>query len=301
MLKKIIESIRTGVCFNQEELAQFSYLASFLHKALKEGLASNDEVPSLRTLRISLTDFLNKNTERISLHNFSLLKSYYKSYKNSSFELPRICIKGHYKEKIVDLFRSDNLIPKGGDPIESNTGFNEVYNTGKYFLCNNIPDLEKNLKYINPRLDSKKATAYNKIQVDFLLKFIINIGNILFDKSDTEWAMCWNDYNSHDTRESINRSFYKSTLIVPMTLWNSQIQQPLADLFKLSDSDTERMIFGYLCFDHTSVDFFDSIDIEVGYIYADLISLYIINNLMYTSYSNTYKKVLELENEYFKD
>jgi len=54
-----------------------------------------------------------------------------------------------------------------------------------------------------------------------------------------------------------------------------------------------RTIFGYLCFDHVEENYFnDDIDIDVGYIFADIISLYMVTRSIYTELSTTYSKVM---------
>ena len=55
--------------------------------------------------------------------------------------------------------------------------------------------------------------------------------------------------------------------------------------------DADRMIFGYLCFDHEEAGYFQKDDVSVGYIIADIISLYAFNRLNYTEYSNTFEKI----------
>lgn len=293
MTNNIISSIKAGVCYNQGEYSQFSFFASILHKALKEAFNESAEVERLKELRLSLYEFLNRNFSRISYHNFSLIADCYKSSKEKMFSpLPRICVKACHNGKIIDLVRSDGRVRGSEDRIESNTGFSQVNGTGRYFLCNDIPDSVRSGLYINPRINIECAKKYKKIYNDILEK--IHIGNLFKNKYDVEWANCWIDYKQDMSEENFS-SFYKSTLIIPMTLWNSNLTDEFIELFGGSDIKIDRMIFGYLCFDNISENYFNDDDIQIGYIFADLMSLYIINMLMYTSYSKTYKSVQRLE------
>jgi hypothetical protein len=50
-------------------------------------------------------------------------------------------------------------------------------------------------------------------------------------------------------------------------------------------------ILGFLCLDHHYSDFFnESDDISIGYILADILSLYLIQQLVCTEYSGTYER-----------
>jgi len=287
-MRKVIKSLRDGVCYNQGELAQFSFFSSLLHKSLKEELASSDDSVGIAEHMRNLSDYLSRNYKRIALKNFSLLEDY---FKGKSTLLPRICIKGYHEKDIVDLFRDDKSFFVKSYPIKSNTGFQEVYQTGKYFLCNDLPERIKSGKYINPRIDINKVSGYHRNVFFDALSFFQNIiGQNVSHFCDEEWAKCWYDYDSSDEKKHRCSSFYKSTLIIPMTLWNSKVSKEFLETFELSDIDIGRLIFGFLCFDHSFVNYFDDIDVDVGYIYADLLSLYMIHTLMYTDYSQAYRR-----------
>lgn len=60
--------------------------------------------------------------------------------------------------------------------------------------------------------------------------------------------------------------------------------------------DVGRTIFGYLCFDHVEEEFFTEVDIDIGYIFADMLSLYFIARATYTELSHTFSKVQTLIN-----
>ena len=75
-----------------------------------------------------------------------------------------------------------------------------------------------------------------------------------------------------------------------MTLWNIELEEIFRN--KIQATDIGRAIFGYLCFDHVDVGFFKDEDIELGYIFADILSLYFIARATYTDFSDTYKNAI---------
>lgn len=59
--------------------------------------------------------------------------------------------------------------------------------------------------------------------------------------------------------------------------------------------EVDRTIFGYLCLDHISTNYFNPIfDIDSGYIYADILSLYLFVRFVFVNQSETYQKVVML-------
>ena len=271
MAKSEIQSAREIVCYNQGELAQYFLIASMLHRNLKEKITSSEyDLALIKSSKEVLVDYLNRNLKRICEYNFERLKKYFKPRHDVT---PRICVKATYKNNIVELFRDSAVGYYSSYSIESNTGFKFVRDEGKYYLNNNIPKSYFGGEYINPRLNSD-ISAYSK---------------------QNEWALFWNSNNDVDIS-----SFYKSTLIVPMTLSNNQ----LSDLYRhLTGIDNEeRTIYGFLCIDHVASDYFnEDSDIDIGYIVADLLSLYLINRLNYTKSSVTFGRAKTLLSEGHED
>jgi hypothetical protein len=55
-----------------------------------------------------------------------------------------------------------------------------------------------------------------------------------------------------------------------------------------------RAIWGFLCLDHPEVNFFrKSDDVIIGYIFADIMSLYFIANFVHTEISKTFNQAKE--------
>lgn len=273
MSLELINIIKNGVCLNQGEISQYSYLSSILHRNLKEEFNSEHiSKENISNALEALINYLNRNFNRVSEENFNILHKYFK--KRSPLK-PRICVKANYGKNIIELFRDSAVDYIAEYPIETNTGFEYVHNNGTYYLCNNIPEQAKSGRYKNPRLNHDMVKTY---QPKFFNK-LKNDGNI-----DKNWISCWD--HSNPQKPSLY-SAYKSTLIIPLTLKNNQLSDIYKKLTNIGNID--RTIFGFLCFDHIESNYFkESLDVEIGYIFADLLSLFLIQRLNYTSSSNTF-------------
>lgn len=205
---------------------------------------------------------------------------------------PRITIKGYQNGRICDIYRKNPEYNNEFRP-ESNTGFKHVRDTGQWYLCNDIPAASASGDYLNPRLVKERAQEY--------IAGIQNKGG----HNHKKWIECWvANSGEFSPQPPSAESCYMSTLIIPMTLLNNQglshefrnhfnIPRPNAD-----KQDIQRAVYGCLCFDHREVGYFNdntdmnlNKDICMGYVFADLLSLYIIANLNYLEYSKTYHLV----------
>ncbi|MFA5073249.1 MAG: hypothetical protein WC539_05070 [Nitrospirota bacterium] len=282
----VIQQISDIVCYNQGELAQYTYLAGEKHKLMKEefkkGKANNTKVQSHQT---DLVSYLSGELKSIIEENFGRVRKY---FIGRSKQLPRVCIKVSKDDIIKDFIREDNRRYISDCKWQDNTGFADVYETGRYYLCNNIPHEVRACRYKNPRLDSHKATLYKKISA-------VNWLSQKCGKEDKAWMDCWTKNSFHNVSTVPNASeCYKSTLIIPMTLLGNRVSNDFKKRFRIADANenTGRAIYGFLCFDHHYTNFFKrEIDVPIGYIFADLISLYLITHLMYTEYSKTFREV----------
>ncbi|WP_177419808.1 hypothetical protein [endosymbiont of Lamellibrachia barhami] len=284
---RLVDLISKVVCFNQGKLAEYGYLAGEKHKALKDAMRGTGEKnkSDIKTLRDELTNYLNLELKNASDENFKFLKQYFEG--RSELE-PRICIKVHNEGKIVPLFRDRRSIDDESYPIEANTGFSEIANkTGYQFLCNNIPAAIKNNSYVNARINSDRVTHYKEQ----------NIFERLRKVDDTDWAKCWNEVEGVAGERNYPplETCYKSTLIIPMTLLNNTLSGEFIQRFEIEEKVSPRSIYGFLCFDHQEINYFNKKpDITIGYILADMLSLYLINSLTYVDYSTTFSAVEEL-------
>lgn len=278
-MKSDLQIAREIVCWNQGELAQFSYIASILHRNLKEKFYGvNCCKEKVKFSLNNLIEYLNRNLRRVSEKNFKFLHYYFS--KRSKID-PRVCIKASYKKQIIELFRDRQVDYDVEYAISTNTGFQSVIDAGKYYLCNNMPDEYIKGNYKNPRLK-------NNSEINYSPSILRNIASSqVSDDIDNEWIKCWRDNNTGNFNQ-----FYKSTLIIPMTLANNELSEQYKALINIMRQD--RTIFGFLCIDHVKKKFFNELsDIDIGYIIADLLSLFLITRLNYTESSLTFNKSVD--------
>lgn len=280
------------VCHNQGELAQYSYLAGGKHKEMKKEFneQSRRDMTRLRQQKHELDRHLNTEFKKIVNVNFQLLKKYF--HGRAKME-PRFCLKAYRDNMIIDLLREENQMYTKDCGISDNKGFYEVCETGKRYLCNNIPAEIKNRRYFNPRLDDHRALKYRRAD-------IINWLWQKLDKEDIKWIDCWEQISIGENVVAPKaEQCYKSTLITPMTLiGNTLWSEEFKRRFKIEVGKEKRAIYGFLCIDHHYTEFFnDKVDIPLSYIFADLLSLYLIISLTYTENSRTYQDVEKSLNE----
>jgi hypothetical protein len=102
----------------------------------------------------------------------------------------------------------------------------------------------------------------------------------------------WEEYWSGAAGKG-DASFYKSTLIHPLTLWDNDISEEFKRGVNISNVD--RSIFGFLCFDHRDVNYFEEdADAFVAKIFADIMCTYVFIRMIYTDFSSTFIKVREV-------
>lgn len=197
---------------------------------------------------------------------------------------PRICLKanlGKDDKTIVSLARERRVAYNSDCLVHENTGFEFIQNNGANYLCQNIPEHAKKDAYKNPRLIMDEVKLYSNT-------FNYN-GHI-----DENWVKCWR--GGKDEKEVTTtqdyQNCYKSTLIIPLTLWNNKLGDRFIEKFRMKDVD--RTIFGYLCLDHISTDYFKPVfDVDSGYVYADILSLYLLVRFVYIDQSKTFNDASE--------
>lgn len=273
-----LTNIKNFICYNQGEYAQYNFLVSRRHQELKEVLPKGDATDIKAKLN-SLNEFVFTRVDAVFTKSFEILKKY---FAGRNEKLPRVCVKCHDdKKNIVDFCRDRQDYLNMPYHISANTGFNEVYRTGRAYQNNNIPKAAHDGSYKNPRLHSGAVRIYFKT-----LRFPTR-------GEDTSWRDCWNPTIEASSKNAPPlESCYKSTLIVPMTLLNNELDDEFKKHFKIekkqADDEKPRAIWGYLCFDHPEIDYFTEGDEALGYVFADILSLYLITQLTYTEYSKTY-------------
>ncbi|MFV5213057.1 hypothetical protein ACLIIZ_04940 [Azonexus caeni] len=279
---RVVAAISKAVCYNQGEFVQYYFLASERHRALKEYMQTPTwDRNRVKSLTSELINFLNTEFHRNAFENFDIIHAYFSGRHPIE---PRVCIKGSFRSKdkntIVSVFRDRKVAYISDADVKSNTGFDTIANTGRYFLLNNIPEAARKGAYHNPRLDLSKvkhlySSHHRKDK------------NATGHASDLNyWPECWKD--SHGQNKDTT-SFYKSTLIIPMTMWNNKLSEAFKSLIHIQNVD--RTIFGFLCLDHVDTNYFrEEDDVAVGYVFADLLSLYLFARAIYTEISRTFSE-----------
>jgi hypothetical protein len=266
VLKKAAGVTVMAVCLNQGTYLQYSQLAAERHRRLKESLDPQSRNTKEVTGALKeLVDFMNREFFEAAHKNFELLHVYFGSRSKTK---PRICIKGNFRigdsDKVITVFRDKPVKYEVATELSLNTGFSFIEKTGTYFLDNDIISSVKNRKYFNPRLDPIRVQRA--------------VPSSHIDKQ--EWLAFWD--GATDPSEA-----YQSTLIIPMTLWNNQLNGEFRKFLQVNEIG--RTIFGYLCIDHAEPDYFiEKVDSDVGYAFADLMSMYLFSRKIYIEISRTY-------------
>jgi hypothetical protein len=276
-----LKLIKDSVCFNQSRIIETHHLAAEKHQRFKE--SQGKSAAARKKLRADLMSYLNNTLTSAANENFALLKNYFRMRGSTP---PRMCIKGNWtgadhEQLVVDVIR-DRVQDMTREPsrIEDNTGFVRVKESGLWYLENDLPAAALRDEYRNPRLN-----------VDLLKSLAAaNQANGISTLSREDWQRCWTQRDDTDSA-----SCYRSTLIVPITLVNNSLSNDFIDSVKSKLSSpskprVDRVILGYLCFDHESANYFDAIaDVQLGYIFADLLSVYLFTRFNFTSMSTTFK------------
>jgi len=286
--RRILNIFNNAMCENQAKLAEYSYLAAEKHKDIKNFLSSGvKDKAHLKQLVVTLDEFLVSEFISACNINYEYIHRY---FEGRSHHPPRLCVKLSSKDTIVDPSIRDNCIYQTPPcPVADNTGFKRVDLSGKWYLCNNIPSQAQVGDYKNPRIDDNRARNYRP-------PTLVGIRSKLFKSYvDKKWHDCWMDLNNGDgrgTRPPIE-ACYKSTLIVPMTLIGARLSRHFKDRFHIQEFH-EKAIFGFLCMDHQHSEYFDDDDVKAGYIFADILSLYLISSMVYSLKSKTYQTAVTL-------
>ncbi len=290
--------IRKVTCYNQGKVLEFWYhLGNYCKQNEKVEEIGRLQVGSEVKITREEAKLLDKEIRELMKYRENLLAillEVYKENKNYILEYfklrgklygrdetsPRVTIKVFVEENKVDYLLKDffpnNALSKPFH-VEENTAIEKVFdNQGYRALINDIPGFYEHEKrvYKNPRLDSKRVLRYSTSLVE---KIKIGLHRKLTEKVyvDRDWKNCWIDGN-----ETTDNAFYKSTMIIPMTLINNRIGEEFRRYLGIFLTSTKeeyiRAIYGFLCFDSVYTDFFDDTDEDMGYFFADIFSLYLV-------------------------
>ena len=264
-----MKSLQEFICYNQKQLIKFEYTVSELHKTLKD---------LMREGKPNLTE-LEKAYDKLGAESFMLMNSIFE--KNAEFisntiglkdDKLRFSIKVVEEQYVIDLFRNHNLESFFHESLYSeNSAFDQIMNfNAKYYINNDIEKSYLDGNYKNPRL-----------------------------KKDTPWEKAWKEYNS----VNISNQFYNSTLVIPISITVYELDKDTLFYNKYfeQNNDTKintktRAIWGFVCFDSKQRNYFDEqSNLDLGFIIADILSLYVI---FYYNFAISSKTVLDYEEKY---
>lgn len=303
--RNLAQLLKETVCLNQGMIVNYHYNGGRLHKEVRLEQDKKEDAckEKLKEDSDKLKKFLyDKLIEAITL-NVKLFRQYFSSRGKTP---PRIIVKAFsaINNNIEDIYRM-RYEYYTAYPVDANTGFFHVHKHGTYFLCNDIPSAAARDNYLNPRLISSKVREYLKYRKH------LKIENNPDDKDldQKKWIDCWmtNEYPDSTIVPPSAESCYRSTLIIPLTLLNNErLSEEFKDHFKIpklnslpkvgpnESEEKARAVYSFLCLDHQEENYFkDPLDINIGYIFADLISLYYVENLNYTEYSKTLQNITQ--------
>ena len=291
----ILEKLREITCYNQGKLAIYTFQANEKHKSLKNKLreiensgnpVSENNLEELRSCLNNLSNYLDREFRIVSENNFQYLTKFFTNRHHRDKRI-RVCVKAVQADQIITLARDTYYgLPQEPFPIEDNAAFSTAIETGRFYLCNNIPESISKGNYRSFRIYEDAARSFYK-----KCKLTKNLRYRYSQEFDTDWQNCWRRVEI-DGSEKLPppETCYKSTLIIPMTLLSdpSYMSSEFRQHFNVN-SNTQKMVFGFLGLDHPNINFFNKKgDIDIGYIIADILSLYLIQRLSYISYSRVY-------------
>ena len=279
------------VCYNQGKIAEYMYMQqSYSTKLSNEfsELFQNAKKENVDNLENILKEYKTKSINFLETCINKNLEYIQQSFLKRHTDNPRGCVKLLSPElKLIDAYRNQKTKPY---KYTENTGFYQIIdNKEKYYLNNNIPEAVKNARYKNHRIDTKAAKNYTTT--------ISNKFSKIRKKSyvDQEWINCWNSYEQKHQPQ--NNECYKSTLIIPMTLINNELSSDFKMDFFQKQETKDKTILGFVCLDHLEIDYFNINDANIGFIIADLLSIYFIIDYKMRNHNENYTSTTHLLNE----
>jgi hypothetical protein len=306
----VLKLIKSYVCENQQKLSQYNFLVNEKHKALKEALnafteesasqVGSEQAEARKQILVSslldLENYLTSTFEQECVHTFDHAIKYFRA---RSEVLPRGSVKVIVDQKLAVLsrFPSDLPYPQASEvSVEENSAFVKIAAGDSFFLSNNIPECVESEEYFNEKLNIEKVIHYNRER-----ERTIATGDDHKEFLDDLWRQCWQD-EVHDGIASARdeRACYRSSLVIPMALSVDALTKEFSSRFAIDSGgikkeEVKSLVFGFLCFDHQQEDFFtDEDDVNFVYIMADILSLYLVQQLIYTQYSSVYAAAINV-------
>lgn len=275
---RLLRILQKANTFNHTSAVQYALVAGDRHKALKEALKGGRPAADILERYVALITFLNDAFETATAHNVRFLSA---CFKNRDATPPRICLKGNlidaHTDWIVPLFRSSKVDYDSRVQIAGNTGFAHVARHGGYYLENDLPAAALRGEYVNPRLDTVRIAR------DFGAS----------PEAAPALSQAWPAYWTSIASEQPAGSCYRSTLIMPLKLWDSEVSPQFEEV--LSSREIKTKIFGYLCIDHREAGYFwREVDVNMSKIFADALCALVLLRLNFTVHSKTVSTVRKM-------
>lgn len=276
---QLLSKLRSFICFNQKQAIKYEYVISERHKNLRIAFENKVDDKELEELFDSL--IIDSYLEIVKIYNSNkpLIEDLFKELIKDD-EPPRITVKTiQDNQEVLNIYRSSNPANFNLTKIKDNTGFKELLENNLYSYINN--DISQSFidgEYYNPRLDyNLKEELKNK---------------------EIEWKDCWKLEDEDKELGIETPEYYTSTLILPMSIRSDNDDKNEDSTFfnkffkKINGQEDSRTVWGFLCFDHEKKDYFKNDEfINIGYIIADILSLYLMYYYNHVSGSITFQKI----------
>ena len=249
--EKLLTKLSKFICYHQGAFIQYVFLAGEYHKDLKKEFSLKEKnFLEIKRKHDDLLKYVNETLGNVVIRSFDIMHSF---FEDRNPELPRICLKVNFdpdRELVTVLFRDQKVKYISEYSICENAGFLYIKNNGRYYLCSDIPNSTKSGDYFNPRLIKEAVQNYNN---ENWIKKIIRLNKKT--SVDENWINCWKGVVEDGKQIKPHyKDCYKSTLIIPLTLWNNNLDKNFLKKFNLREIN--RTIFAYLCFDHIETNLY---------------------------------------------
>jgi hypothetical protein len=255
--------------YNQGAIIDYVFSLAERHKALRLSLDDGNDIDERRD---DLLKSMNLGFFKSVSHNFEFLHDHFKDRSSIS---PHISIRGNWRtqdrNKIITIFRDRKIFGDAEFDIAQSTAISFCASTGRPYLCNDIPRAVIESDYLSPLFRSIEAR-------NLLLSQHFPFRRRLLQK---EWLNLWN------FAEKNPDCAYRSNLTIPIMIEKSRLSNETVKKFRAESAD--KLIFGYLCFDHHIDDYFDyDLDVPIVKMVADIISIFSFQRLRFTDFSTTF-------------
>lgn len=196
---------------------------------------------------------------------------------------------------ITELFRIPNSTRFDDFRIGENSGFKQVTVDGSnFYLCNDIPEYAQSryknegahTHYVNRRLNQARVDEYAAKLAS---------GTIKADAEfDSEWLRCWDVDQTLQPPAVPKGGAYKSTILAPIYLGGDNYAEEFVECWDNQRTGAMRVVYAYLCLDHTSVNYFDHVSKSLVLYFAECMAAFFFLRERWVARSLTIRAVKRL-------